>query len=307
MAIWDLFSKRERRRRGDVPDVYTYDDIPSSLRVQIVHIMQDAFGTSRRRSAKAAAAYRDLHDGLAREYGVFELSKGAREYGDHEEALVNFFLAATPDKAIDVVEMICLFIVRVTSDWHYRQDAEPLVEPDAAIMELNQRFREHAIGYQFEGSELVRVDSQLLHDSAVRPALAVLRGKVYAGANQEFLAAHEHYRKGRYKESVIYCLKAFESTMKAICQKQQWPYSPNATVSGLIDVCLRHGLISTTLQSQFSALRATLESGIPTIRNKRAAHGQGTQISPVPDYLAAYLLHLTASTILLFAEAEKAL
>ena len=32
MAIFDLFSKRQKALRGDVPDVYTYDDLPNSLR-----------------------------------------------------------------------------------------------------------------------------------------------------------------------------------------------------------------------------------------------------------------------------------
>jgi len=44
MAIFDLFSKRQKRLRGEVPDIYTYDDIPQSLRVQIVHIIRDCIG-----------------------------------------------------------------------------------------------------------------------------------------------------------------------------------------------------------------------------------------------------------------------
>ena len=45
MAIFDLFSKRQKKLRGEVPDVYTYDDIQSPLRVQIVHIWTDALGS----------------------------------------------------------------------------------------------------------------------------------------------------------------------------------------------------------------------------------------------------------------------
>ncbi|PTN09871.1 hypothetical protein C8N47_103168 [Mangrovibacterium marinum] len=44
MAIIDLFSKRQKRLRGDVPDVYTYNNIPNDLRVRIVHIIRDAIG-----------------------------------------------------------------------------------------------------------------------------------------------------------------------------------------------------------------------------------------------------------------------
>lgn len=44
MAIFDLFSKRQKSLRGDVPDVYVYDNLPDALRVQIVHIWTDALG-----------------------------------------------------------------------------------------------------------------------------------------------------------------------------------------------------------------------------------------------------------------------
>lgn len=46
--------------------------------------------------------------------------------------------------------------------------------------------------------------------------MVVLSDKRYKGASQEFLAANEHYRHGRYKECLNDCLKAFESTMKII-------------------------------------------------------------------------------------------
>ena len=42
--IFDLFSKRQKRLKGDIPDIYTYDEIPNSLRVQIIHIWYDVLG-----------------------------------------------------------------------------------------------------------------------------------------------------------------------------------------------------------------------------------------------------------------------
>ena len=46
MAIFDLFSKRQKKLRGEAPDVYSYDEIPNALRVQIVHIWQDVLGNN---------------------------------------------------------------------------------------------------------------------------------------------------------------------------------------------------------------------------------------------------------------------
>ena len=57
MAVFDLFSKRQRKARGEVPDVYVYDKLPQELRVQVVHIIQDAFGTDNYGTHNAEKAY----------------------------------------------------------------------------------------------------------------------------------------------------------------------------------------------------------------------------------------------------------
>jgi hypothetical protein len=95
--------------------------------------------------------------------------------------------------------------------------------------------------------------------------------------------------------------------MKTICDKQLWSYQPGDTAKKLINVCFQNQLIPTYLQDQFSSLRQSLESGVPTVRNKLGGHGQGSQPIIVPQYFAAYQLHMTASTILFLVEAEKAL
>ena len=47
MKIYELFSKRQKRLRGEVTDVYQYEDIPQELRVQIVRIWQAVLRDSR--------------------------------------------------------------------------------------------------------------------------------------------------------------------------------------------------------------------------------------------------------------------
>jgi hypothetical protein len=163
------------------------------------------------------------------------------------------------------------------------------------------------VGYQYVSGEIIRVDSELLHQEAVKPALAHLRAPEYAGAQAEFLTAHGHYRHGRNKEALAECLKALESVMKSICAKRKWPHSPNATASPLIQVLLDKELIPSFWNQHFSALRATLEAGVPTARNRLGGHGQGTQVVDVPTHLVAYILHQTASAIVFLAEAERAL
>ncbi|SOE91854.1 hypothetical protein SAMN05414139_04537 [Burkholderia sp. D7] len=187
---------------------------------------------------------------------------------------------------------------------HSREEAtERKITPEDAIDELNERFREHGVGYQYESSEILRVDSEFIHAEAVKPALGLLRMDGFAGANDEFLEAHEHYRHGRNKESIGSALKAFESVLKGICKIKKWNVGPNETANPLIAVCFAKALFPAYLESQLGSLRTLLESGVPTVRNRLGGHGQGAEPVSVPDYMARYALNLTAANILLLMEA----
>jgi len=305
MSLLDLFSKRQRRARGELPEVYIYDKLPQPLRVQIVHAISDALGDDPYGGEQAEGAYKYVHDSLCREYGVFALDSSSPTA---KAAVFNFFLKEESfERALDVVELCFKLIdTYVRTEYKYNSSPKCKVEPDEAINQLNTRFKEHGVGYQFESSEIIRVDSAFIHAEVVKPALAVLREKGFHGANDEFLRAHEHYRHGRYKECLVDALKAFESTMKVICKKRGWKFQSNDTAKPLIAACFDNGLLPRYLESEFASLRSLLESGIPTVRNKVGGHGQGTAITVVPEYVAGYALHLTASSIVFLAKAEAA-
>jgi hypothetical protein len=308
VGVFEIFSKRQKKLRGEVPDVYTYDTIPEPLRVQIIHIWNDTLGSPEDYAYSrplTLRAYRLIVEALCREYGVFLLG-GKEIHGERNYLLdLGHFLLAErgPEKALDAIELSFRVIDGITRTWSH-QAAE---RADGAIAELNARFQEHGVGYAFEDGEIIRVDSQLLHAEAVKPALILLAAPDYAGAQAEFLTAHEHYRHGREKEALAECLKAIESVMKAICAKRKWVHDPNAPAKALIEVLFDKGLVPAFWSSHFHALRSTLEAGVPTARNKLGGHGQGTEVVQVPKYIVAYVLHMTASAIVFLAEAEKAL
>ena len=298
MPIFDLFSIRQKQSRGEYPDVYQYDDIPTELRVQVVHILRDAFGTS----YGSDEPYQLIHGILCREYGVFILDS---KYDSYSESVCEFLIQTEEtEKAIDVIELGFRYIDRVVRE-SPDDFAQRKISPDDAINELNQRFRQHGVGYQYESGMVVRLNSQLIHSEVVRPALNLLQDSKYEGANEEFLSAHEHYRNRKYKECLNECLKAFESCLKAICKARKWNYNDTDNAKRLLEIVFDHGLIPKFMQSHFSALRNTLEAGVPTVRNRLGGHGQGSQIVSVPESIAAYALHLTASNILMLARAEN--
>ena len=305
MKIYELFSKRQKRLRNEVPDVYQYEDIPQGLRVQVVHIWRDVLGEIERGSwglqGAAYEAYQDIHEALCREYGVFALGKEENLF----ERVGNFLLKEEDmEKTLDVIGFSFLYIDQVVRS-QPNIYLHPKISPDEAINELNYRFREHGVGYQYKSGKIIKVDSEFIHSEVVKPAMSFLFDPIYKGANEEFLKAHEHYRKGRYKECLNECLKAFESCLKIICQNRRWNYNEKDTANRLIEIVFKHNLIDPFMMSHFTALRSTLESGVPTVRNNQAAHGQGPKEIVVPEYIASYILHLTASNILLLAKANE--
>ena len=311
MPIYDIFSKRQKRLQGEFPDVYQYETIPNELRGQVIHLWRDAFGAPYRGNqyprGSLEEAYEFIHETLCREYGLFTLSEDNDPDDDFGfTAVCNFFLATQdPEKVIDVIEVSFQYIDRYASN----------IRPEEAIAELNHRFQEHGVGYQFESGQIIRIDSAFIHSEVVKPTLSMLSDPMYEGANAEFLSAHEHYRKGRYKECMNECLKAFESCIKAICDKRGWDYNDGDTISRLIATLFDHKLIPDFMESHFSGLRkaldvrkglrSALESGVPTLRNNLSGHGQGREEVAVPEYMAAYTLHLTASNILFLAKANE--
>jgi hypothetical protein len=308
VAIFDIFSKRQKKQRGEVPDVYTYTDLPGALRAQIVLIWLDTLGKAEQYyTGQVKEAYEFIVNTLCREYGLFRLP-GAKDYGDREyiQELVNFFLQETNiEKALDAVELSFRIIDRFTRKWDYLNRQQASEVADAAIEELNSRLKEHGIGYQYSDGEIIRIDSEFVHAEVVKPVLRLLNQKQFSGAQEEFLKAHEHYRLGNAKEALNESLKAFESVMKAICDKRGWQHSKTATAKELIKACLDNGLIPTFWEQHYSSLRSLLESSVPTGRNKLSGHGQGLTPVQVPNHLVAYMLHMTASAIVFLAEAEQ--
>jgi AbiJ N-terminal domain 4 len=297
----------------DQSEVCQYDKLPIEFRRQVIHIWKSAI------SAYPSYLYLDLqnswgsiHGYLIRKLGLFKLGhdKGASP----EVQCSNFLLS--PETSIDNI----LFLIERTFQYidkdirkslnNYRVNPIYLRSdiyqqlPDDAINELNTRFREHAIGYQYNNGHIVRVDSDFIHAEVVVPALTLLSSQDFSGAEQEFRIAHKYYREQEYKEAIANALKAFESTIKTICKRLNWSYDENDTASPLIENILKKGLIPKYHDQQLHALKKLLVS-VSTPRNKEAGHGQGEDVKQVPGYLAGYALNITASNIIFLVEAYK--
>ena len=124
-------------------------------------------------------------------------------------------------------------------------------------------------------------------------------------ARIELLRAHEHFRQGQIEAAITEACKAFESTMKAICDARNWHYEESKAAVNLVKVSLANGLIPQYWQEQLGALDKCL-TGLATARNKNAGHGTGSVVRKTPPHLAAYAVHLAASNIVFLIESHNA-
>lgn len=312
MSVLDLFSYRKQVAEGKLPDVYSYDDLPTALRVQIAHIWRDAIGDCYSYSGYDLGSatennrgWKQIHDAVAREHGVFDLGREPT----FDTRCINYLLnAKRVEQALDLVEVSFVYIDRIAREFSHfeRNKCGIRVTASEAIDELNKRFLRAAIGYQYDAGRIFRVDSELIHNEIIRPALRYLYQDGFEGPCDEFLRAHSHYRNGKMKNAVTDSNNAFESTLKAICEQRGWEYPRNARASDLVGIVRRNGLLPTYLEKSFDQLAATLKSGLPKVRGEEGAHGQGAALRETPRFVAAYALHMAAAKILFLVEAHKA-
>lgn len=316
----DLFSARQAAQEGTTrQDTLEYDYLAEPFRNQVILILKGTIGRWERGiplfgGPSASASNRwwmTLYSEFVREKGLLALAPGS---GNPQDQCFSYLTEASTLDTLDLIEFAFKFIdndIRNADPYvRYEVQSLNLTQPDDAISELNSRFRQHGIGYEFAGGELIKISSRYIHAQVMRPALQLLQdaGAGFSGPLDEFLKAHEHHRKGEPKDAIVWALKAFESTLKAICVARNWPFDAQKdTAKQLLDTIYAKKLVPDYLQQYLGGLRAALESGIPTVRNKTSGHGQGPTPVKVPDHFVAFALHLTASNIVFLIKSHKAM
>ena len=306
-----IYSHRKRDiERGESYDVYKYDVFPQSLRVQIKFIWETAIGPYYRSHAydmsspdNNNAGWETIRSTICREKGKSSLSSYENPRDDCVAYLLN---ESNVDELLDLIEFSFRYISKnLKNITPYERKKLGITQiSDEAIDELNYRFQEARVGYQFTNHIIVRIDSQLIHSEVVIPALELLSDRRFSGAQEEYLNAHEHYRSQEYRDANVDALNSLESTLKTICEINGWDFDKKSRANDLISIIRNKGLLPEFSDKSFDQLIATLKSSVPAIRNEAGGHGQGSTRVKVPHYISAYALHMTAATIILLCDAQ---
>ena len=301
MPIYEPFIKRQRRLRGEFPDVFQTEEMPEQLREQINHILRDGIGSVG--GDHGGKIYNLIEGVLIRELG---LPKSPNRY------ITNWLSSSQNAEIIlSIVEMALRirkrFVeqARLDSERIYNSYNELASSTEEMVDELNIRFRENGYGYQIENLTIIPIDSTYTHSEAVKPSISLLIDQNFTGPLDEFMRAFAAYKSGNFKECLRECSNCIESTLKQIFAENKWVMPKKHTASFLVNSAKENGLFPSYMMAQFNALISTVSDGVPTLGNQAARHGQGPTPVELPDYVTRYAINLTASTVLFLIHAHQ--
>lgn len=103
MAVFDIFSKRLKKQTQGTPDVYQYEDLPKPFRVQVTQILRASLGRDHDHNyGDYPKVWRWIHDTLAKELGVFNLTN---PHWDYERQCLEFLLTTDTLHTLDLIEL----------------------------------------------------------------------------------------------------------------------------------------------------------------------------------------------------------
>jgi hypothetical protein len=295
MPIRKLYSQRNAPGITGTP---VFNAISYKLKQQVFHLWDDFLAQKRIDNDVKKTAWQGIFKTVCREHGhgktIYQGKKSPRE---QVEEYYNSFSLGDVGNHLDIVEIIFYEMKRIQS--YYRQGwHQPLkLSYELSVKHLNERFIENNFGYRFEQHQVFRIENEYYHKEVVKPSLELLKDEIFKNVNQEFLLAHEYFRKNLFEPCIVECVKAFESTMKVICHGMNWPYDQKDTASPLIRKIIESELIPKYFETSLIS--------IATIRNKTSAHGKGVSNVELNDRLALYVLNQTAAIIMYLVESFK--
>lgn len=304
-SILDVFSRRHSPKRQG----YKPDEASETFRNRILLLYREFLSGHWRSRHRAPGDYtQEFWEDMARRlqhlHGKPKLSE-ARTRSAAEDTL-NFVFTCEPAHFFDFLELT----FKVDCIWRF--DQNELVDA------VNEVFRVEDAPYQLtplvteelkrEGKygggtyietvalpKVIRVEDEVVHSEAVAPALSALSAPHFKAANLEFRGALDEYRRGHFGDCLTKCCSSFESVMKSLCKRNNWPVDEKRdTAASLLKVVLSNSKLDSFFEQPLML--------IATMRNRlSSSHGGGSAPRSVERHIAQYALTSTAAAILLLA------
>jgi len=290
----DIFSRRNKPAK---PLQY---NMPKNVRSRILKELDHQTGRHFGPFSGMGSVLADVFDMVDRAYGHVEKTPNwlnSYNYEDKPHTAAEHFMNCSDERAIDFIEFL------------FRSRNYTLGQ--RGVEAVNEILRQEGIGYEFSPYVATRTQlagggyetsttlpkatvktEELLHATAVMPALTALAHPRFKTANEELLNAYKHFRDGVFDSAVAAACQAFESVFKTICTAKGWAYDANRdTLARLVEICRDNQL--------FPTFYAEIFKNVGTIGNRMGRHGGGpAPVKPDAEH-AESVIHLVASNTLL--------
>ncbi len=277
----ELYS--DSKRNLETVDIFVYDEVPDKFKNNIFYFIQDKLT-----NMELSQIYRKIiiEHGLKRNID--------ETYLNNPESFTNAFIGGF-EKLIDsndeidfYLDLIVLFLNALDQD------------KSETIVSVNKILYKHSLGYQIDivKDQIIRVDSKHIYQETIQQVLLLLNDIQFENVDDEYRKAYEELKNGNYEGTLVEANKAFESTMKIICELKGYGLPSKHTASALIAHLRKNSFIENFQDEKFNGLAKTLQS-ISISRNNQAGHGQGIKKRDLSVMFAEYALQITASNILL--------
>jgi len=277
----ELYSDSKRSLKA--VDVFVYDEVSDKFKNSIFYFIQ-----SNVTNTELSRIYRNII--IA--YGLKRTIK--ETYLNKPDVFADYFidgfekLIANNDKIDFYLDLIVLFL-NVKND-----------DKKEIIVSLNKILYKHSLGYQIDiiKDQIIRVDSTHVYEETIQNVFLLLSNIQFKNVDDEYRKAYEELKDGNYEGVLVEANKAFESTMKIICDLKEYGLPKKHNASALIAHLRSNSFIENFQDEKFNGLAKTLQS--PSItRNNQGGHGQGRKKRELSVMYAEYALQVTASSILL--------
>jgi hypothetical protein len=240
---FELYSDRESSLKNK--DVFNYDKITPQFKNTVFYFIQknlDIF--------EFVDLYRDiiLHHGIRRKIDETYLKNPTTFQNNFISGFEN--LIDSQNNITFYLDLIELFLIKIRE------------EKIEIIFSINKIFYKYSLGYQIDEIkyQIIKIDSKHIYQETTKQVLLLLNDTRFKNADDEYRKAFEELKNGNYEAVLVEANKAFESTMKIICELKEYNLPNKHSASALIAHLRKNNFIENFQDEKFNGLAKTLHS-----------------------------------------------
>lgn len=307
MPIKDLYIHREQAtNRKNVPDVYEYNFMSTELINQLFVVFEESLGGDRGYSLLDGSYIKNPYweqviADVYRGTGLSVVLPRTGFGGEVETNIAALYRVCCSEPIIlklTVIELLCQAILAFDTK-NLKSDVRPgtaiwPAQKADAIAEINVMFSREGVGYCFEGGQIIKISSRLLHDNVVLPCLTIVSDAELSIVNEHYREAFKHFKDGNLRPAIMSASHALEAMLNAICIRHGFEVNEKPTFRHFYDVLKRNNFLPAGFNSVFETLKSC---GVAKIRNATTGHAAGVGSDFLDNQLVEYALHLAGSDI----------